>query len=382
VKLLEALEGTPEEERGARFVCCVVHVDERGHEIVVRGVCEGRIASEPRGEGGFGYDPVFLPDEVDDGRTMAELSPQEKDMISHRGKALRALRKEFLARHGEPQGQPAGQSVGPPQQPEGQPVEPLRQPAGQERPAPAHIPQGQPEGQTPNGPVRIVAFDLDGTLLEGHSPVLMLRQLLRQGIIRYNVALQVLWWGVRYRLRMPVEQKAVRGHIFRSFSCFPAAEIDSLMADVYRDSLRPRLRPLGLEAIREHREAGEVVVLVSASFTPILTEVSRDVGADWFICTQMEVKDGRYTGNVVGQPPEGAQKLIQMTAWADAAYREGGWELVAAYGDHLSDAPLLAVARDAVAVNPDTGLERMAKRKGWRILDWSFTPPQEGEGPA
>jgi XTP/dITP diphosphohydrolase len=357
VKLLGALEGRPEEERTARFVCCVVYEDGLGHEIVVRGVCEGRIALEPRGEGGFGYDPVFLPDEVGDGRTMAELSPREKDLISHRGKALRALREELLARSAEPSPQPAA----PPQQP-------------------------TDKTSTPSSPVRIVAFDLDGTLLEGHSPVLMLRHLFRQGIIRYSVALQVLWWGVRYRLRMPVEQKTVRGLIFRSFSCFPAAEIDSRMADVYREGVKPRLRPLGLEAIRKHREAGEVVVLVSASFTPILTEVSRDVGADWFICTRMEVKDGRYTGNVVGQPPEGAQKLIQLTAWADAAYQQGGWELVAAYGDHRSDEPMLAAAREPVAVNPDTGLERAAKREGWRILDWSFPlPPDEektGENPA
>ncbi|MDR1013633.1 MAG: HAD-IB family hydrolase [Coriobacteriales bacterium] len=222
-----------------------------------------------------------------------------------------------------------------------------------------------------DAPVRIVAFDFDGTLLEGHSPVRMVRALARRGIIPYGTALAALWWGVRYKLRIPVEQKVVREYIFRSFSQFPAAEADAVMAGLYRDQLRPRLRPQALEAIRGHKEAGEKVVLVSASFSPLLREVARDVGADRFIATQMEVADGFYTGKVAGQPPEGEQKLLQLAAWADGRFGAKGWVLTAAYGDHRSDAPLLAAARCAVAVNPDTGLERTARREGWRIVDWS-----------
>ena len=75
-----------------RYVCALAYVDPAsGREEVFFGFCEGRLAPEPRGAGGFGYDPAFLPDELDDGRTMAELSDQEKDEISHRGKAVRAF---------------------------------------------------------------------------------------------------------------------------------------------------------------------------------------------------------------------------------------------------------------------------------------------------
>jgi XTP/dITP diphosphohydrolase len=58
---------------------------------VFEGHCTGTLAAEPRGSGGFGYDPAFVPDDVADGRTMAELSPDEKDAISHRGRAARDL---------------------------------------------------------------------------------------------------------------------------------------------------------------------------------------------------------------------------------------------------------------------------------------------------
>lgn len=85
--LLAALQGV--EDRRARFVCALALVSELGEEVI-RGTVEGQIGHAPRGEGGFGYDPLFLPDEAP-GRTMAELSPQEKDAISHRGRAVAHL---------------------------------------------------------------------------------------------------------------------------------------------------------------------------------------------------------------------------------------------------------------------------------------------------
>lgn len=73
------------------YVCALAYVRPDGREQVVEGRCTGRLAAVPRGDGGFGYDPAFEPDEVGDGRTMAELEPAEKDAISHRGRAARAL---------------------------------------------------------------------------------------------------------------------------------------------------------------------------------------------------------------------------------------------------------------------------------------------------
>lgn len=72
------------------YVCAIAYVD-GDEERVFEGRCTGKLAAEPRGSGGFGYDPAFVPDDVSDGRTMAELSAAEKDAISHRGRAAREL---------------------------------------------------------------------------------------------------------------------------------------------------------------------------------------------------------------------------------------------------------------------------------------------------
>jgi XTP/dITP diphosphohydrolase len=84
-------------DRSVAYVCVIAHVDAGGAERLFEGRCEGTMASEPRGERGFGYDPVFVPDDADGSRTLAELTDDEKDAISHRGRAARAL-LEWLER--------------------------------------------------------------------------------------------------------------------------------------------------------------------------------------------------------------------------------------------------------------------------------------------
>ncbi|MCR2036792.1 RdgB/HAM1 family non-canonical purine NTP pyrophosphatase [Adlercreutzia caecimuris] len=91
-KLLAELAGVPDGERAARFACTLVFIDEDGTETVARGTVEGAIGHEPRGEEGFGYDPLFFPDAFGGERTLAEVSKEEKNAISHRGCALRVLR--------------------------------------------------------------------------------------------------------------------------------------------------------------------------------------------------------------------------------------------------------------------------------------------------
>ena len=88
-KLLKNIENVPEEKRTARFVSAICCLFPNGKELMVRGECPGKIAYAPAGEGGFGYDPVFV---VEGGKTFAELTAEEKDAVSHRGAALRKLK--------------------------------------------------------------------------------------------------------------------------------------------------------------------------------------------------------------------------------------------------------------------------------------------------
>ncbi len=100
-KLLGELEGLPAEQRGAHYVCAVCCVFPDGSEpITAEGYMYGTIGTEERGERGFGYDPLFI---VKDGKTVAEITDEEKDAISHRGNALRLFRTALLEKLGEQQ---------------------------------------------------------------------------------------------------------------------------------------------------------------------------------------------------------------------------------------------------------------------------------------
>lgn len=93
-RLLERLEGVPDGQRTARFVCAVAAVFEDGRCVTVKEAMEGYIGYEPQGENGFGYDPIFYVDLA--GPSNAQLSMEEKNRLSHRGKALRAMKKELV----------------------------------------------------------------------------------------------------------------------------------------------------------------------------------------------------------------------------------------------------------------------------------------------
>ncbi len=91
--LLERLDGVPDEERTARFVCTMVYIGEDGEEKVARGSVEGRIGHERRGDEGFGYDPLFYPTAYEGRMTFAEVPQCEKNKISHRANALREMKR-------------------------------------------------------------------------------------------------------------------------------------------------------------------------------------------------------------------------------------------------------------------------------------------------
>ena len=95
--LLKNLESVPDEKRTARYACAIAYVSPLGEEFTVTDYCEGVILRSYRGTGGFGYDPLFYVKEYS--KTLAEVTPEEKHAISHRGKALRTFAKHFLEKY-------------------------------------------------------------------------------------------------------------------------------------------------------------------------------------------------------------------------------------------------------------------------------------------
>ncbi|NTU88950.1 MAG: haloacid dehalogenase-like hydrolase [Actinobacteria bacterium] len=218
---------------------------------------------------------------------------------------------------------------------------------------------------------KFVVFDFDGTILEGHSPVMLVKSLLTKRVMPICTVLAIGWWALRYKLRLPHEQSEVREKIFDLFKDLPADEVDKMMEHLYASEISRWLRKDALEVIHIYQDMGIPVVLVSASFEAIVKRAAVELGAFAQLSTRMKIVNNCYTGEVLGTPVEGEEKLRAFERYANDACGEGNWELVAAYGDHHSDVPLLRSAHRPVAVTPDRRLKRIAESRHWEIVHWS-----------
>lgn len=218
--------------------------------------------------------------------------------------------------------------------------------------------------------VRVAAFDLDGTVIDGESPFILTRSLLKRRKLKLLTGLKMGVWGIKYRLRLPQRESTPRELLFSALTDKPVAEIDAEIMNVYNKKIAHRVRPGARRELERVRAEGLVPILASASFKPMTVAIVEELGFAGHVSTVMEERDGYYTANVVGVPVQGPEKLRRLRAYCDERYGEDGWVLERAYSDHYSDIPLLDAARTAIVTDPDAILKAYAGARGWEIVDW------------
>lgn len=220
-------------------------------------------------------------------------------------------------------------------------------------------------------PTRLAVFDFDGTSIKGDSPVLLVRHLLQRGMLQKRVVFRILLWAAAYKLRLPQNESKVRGLVFTAFEGHSADEVDRFLADFYDEHIALLFRPGADAAMRAHAAAGDTVIVISATFEPIILRAMEHHPFAFQISTRMrKASDGTYTREVEGLPVEGEEKIAAVKRFGDSHFGPGNWVLDSAYGDHHSDRAVLGAARHPYAVNPDRPLARTAREKGWSVLSW------------
>ncbi len=224
---------------------------------------------------------------------------------------------------------------------------------------------------------KIAVFDFDGTSIEGSSPSWLVNRLIFERKISPITSLKIGFWGIAYKWHLPQNESWVRGQVFRAFEGKPKAEVDRYLTNFYDQWIAHRFRPKADEAMQQRVDEGCCVVVVSASFEPIVLRAMESHPFQYQISTRMKVaEDGTYTRQVDGRCIEGEEKLIALKHWCDGHFGQGKWELAYAYGDHHSDEPLLSAATHPFAVTPNTGMTKIARERNWPILDWSIDVPK------
>lgn len=225
--------------------------------------------------------------------------------------------------------------------------------------------------------VQLAVFDFDGTSIEGSSPSWLVNRLIFTHKITPLTSVKIGFWGIAYKWHLPQNEAWVRGQVFTAFEGKPKEEVDRYLRNFYDEWIARRFRPKADEAMQARADEGCEVIVVSATFEPILLRAMESHPFHHQISTRMKVaEDGTYTREVDGRPIEGEEKLIALKHWCDGHYGEGNWEIAYAYGDHHSDEPLLSAAKHPFAVSPNTGMTKIAKQRNWPILDWTIDVPK------
>jgi HAD superfamily hydrolase (TIGR01490 family) len=216
--------------------------------------------------------------------------------------------------------------------------------------------------------VAIAFFDLDLTLLSVNSATLWIRYELALGHINSWQALRAASWMARYRLGFATLGDAIREAI-ATLNGVPERDLRERTARFYQSRVRGLFRPGALDALKDHRRAGDRCVLLTSSSSYLSELVAQELGLDGVICNRFELDArGLHTGRPLGELCYGPGKLVGALDYAQKA----GMALPACafYTDSFSDVPVLEAVGTPVAVNPDQRLRRLARRHGWRIVDW------------
>jgi HAD superfamily hydrolase (TIGR01490 family) len=214
--------------------------------------------------------------------------------------------------------------------------------------------------------MKLALFDLDNTLLSGDTDVEWLGFLVEQGVLSQADQEENLQMDRRYRAGSAGALEYVRFYL----RFYPRHEMATLLAwraEFLETRIRPRMLQAGRELLHAHRNDLRAIITATNRF---LTEpIAAAFGIEHLIATEPEIVDGRFTGDVVGEPCMRDGKIEHLNQWLASRRRalsEFGETWF--YSDSINDLPLLERVTHPVAVDPDPNLASIARGRGWRIL--------------
>jgi HAD superfamily hydrolase (TIGR01490 family) len=221
-------------------------------------------------------------------------------------------------------------------------------------------------GETEGGLVAAV-FDVDRTLVPVTTTErIFLRYLFRNRYLGIGAAVRTAFYILRQIPRTSPFETIRRARVYLVGQ--PYEKMRTLARRCFESDIKPRLSQAGLEAIREHKKQGHAIVLLSGSLDFLLEPLKEYVGADHLIAAHMEVRDGKLTGQIVGDFPYGGYKAVLINHFA----QEHGLDFSRsyAYADHHTDHEVLRLFGNPVVINPRSKMQEIATREGWPVKEF------------
>jgi HAD superfamily hydrolase (TIGR01490 family) len=213
--------------------------------------------------------------------------------------------------------------------------------------------------------VSIAFFDFDGTLIRRDSGVICAVPSIRAGLLGPRIGARLI--GTYLLSKAGIRSRADAQRV--GFECYAGRtleELRAIMRSLHEDHLRPFISGAMQAAVERHRSAGDRMVVLTASAFFFAEPIAAELGLDEVIGTQVVFESGRCTGKVDGRILDGPEKLATARAYAGARGADLG--ACSFYGDHVADVPLLEAVGRPVAVGPTRALARIARSRGWTIV--------------
>ncbi len=211
-----------------------------------------------------------------------------------------------------------------------------------------------------------VFFDLDKTIVARSSPLALGRSFFKEGLISRSSLMKSLYAQLMFQLMGADEEKMerMREEASKLTEGWEQEKVRSVVTEVLEEVMSPLIYSEALELMHDHREAGRLICIVSSSPEEVVEPLAKMLYVDRYIATRPKIVDGRYTGELDFYA-YGAHKADAIRGLA----QEAGIDLAGsfAYSDSVTDLPMLEVVGNAVVVNPDKGLRKLAVERGWRI---------------
>ncbi len=217
-------------------------------------------------------------------------------------------------------------------------------------------------------PQAIALFDMDDTLVGANTAALYFAERRRRGEISRRQAWRVGAAWIGYRLNAIDMARLIRQGAAAAQGASEAEMIDCC-ARIYTEQVQPRILPAAIQALQSHRDRGDPVAIITASTPYIARPLAHDLGVPVVMATELQVgDDGLFTGQLVGEPCFGSQKVVRAQAFA--AHFGLGLDAAWFYTDSHTDLPLLDAVGHPHVVRPDLRLRWTAKQRGWPVLQW------------
>ncbi len=217
--------------------------------------------------------------------------------------------------------------------------------------------------------MELALFDLDNTLLSGDSDYEWAQFLIERGVLER------------------AEYEAKNEHFFRQYNAgeldiheflefqlaplarYPREKLDEWHAEFMRTKIEPMIRAKGVELVRRHLGHGDLCAIVTSTNAFITAPIAREFGLEHLVATELEVRDGRFTGKPSGTPCFREGKITRVEEWLAGQGRIlASFTAIWFYSDSQNDLPLLEYVTHPVVVDPDEVLHRVAVKRGWQII--------------